>query len=89
MREGRAPLVDGNLRSMFYQWVKPILSKLARELRQTKVDPYDEMSNALEYFIVELRLFRYSDLGLIDERWDGAGRRRYLFRVEPVLERRS
>lgn len=70
IRKGKAPAIDGNLRSLFYQWIKPLLSKLAKELRKTKTDPYDEMSNALEYFIFDLKLFRYEDFGLVDERWE-------------------
>jgi hypothetical protein len=84
--EGKAPKISGNLRSLYYQWVKPVVAKLP-ELLKTKVDFYDETLNALELFIGELGLFSYRDLELVDERWDGAGRRRYLFRVEPLLHR--
>jgi hypothetical protein len=70
IQKGKAPAIDGNLRSLYYQWVKPVLSKLARELSKIKTDPYDEMSNAMEYFIVDLKLFRYEDFGLVDERWE-------------------
>ena len=85
--EGKAPKISGNLRSLYYQWVKPVVANLP-EFLKTKVDFYDETLNALELFIGELGLFSYRDLELVDERWDGAGRRRYLFRVEPVLHRR-
>jgi hypothetical protein len=70
IQKGKAPAIDGNLRSLYYQWVKPVLSKLVRELGKIKTDPYDEMSNAMEYFIVDLKLFRYEDFGLVDERWE-------------------
>jgi hypothetical protein len=67
--EGKAPKINGNLRSLYYQWVKPVVAKLP-ELLKTKVDYYDETLNALELFIGELRLFAYRDLELVDERWE-------------------
>ena len=70
IQKGKAPAIDGNLRSLFYQWVKPVIAKLIREMKGVKTDPYDEMINALEYFVVDLKLFRYEDLGLVDERWE-------------------
>ena len=84
--EGKTPKISGNLRSLYYQWVKPIVAKLP-ELLKTKTDFYEETCEALELFIGKLHLFTYRDLDLVDERWDGAGRRRYLFRVEPILHR--
>jgi hypothetical protein len=84
--EGKAPKISGNLRSLYYQWVKPIVAKLP-ELLKTKTDFYEETSEALELFVSKLHLFTYRDLDLVDERWDGAGRRRYLFRVESILHR--
>jgi hypothetical protein len=70
IQKGKAPAIDGNLRSLFYQWLKPVLSKLAKMLARTKTDPYDEMLNAMEFFVVDLKLFRYEDFGLVDERWE-------------------
>ena len=67
--EGKAPKISGNLRSLYYQWVKPVVAKLP-ELLKTKVDFYDETLNALELFICELHLFSYRDLELVDERWE-------------------
>jgi hypothetical protein len=67
--EGKAPKISGNLRSLYYQWVKPVVAKLP-ELLKTKVDFYDETLNALELFIGELGLFSYRDLELVDERWE-------------------
>jgi len=67
--DGRAPKINGNLRSLYYQWVKPVVAKLP-ELLKTKVDFYDETLNALELFVGELRLFSYRDLELVDERWE-------------------
>jgi len=70
IRKGKVPAIDGNLRSLFYQWIKPILSKLVKEMRKVKTEPYGEMINELEYFIFDLKLFRYEDFGLLDERWE-------------------
>jgi hypothetical protein len=39
--EGKAPKISGNLRSLYYQWVKPVVAKLP-ELLKTKVDFYGE-----------------------------------------------
>jgi hypothetical protein len=39
--EGKAPKISGNLRSLYYQWTKPVVAKLP-ELLKTKVDFYDE-----------------------------------------------
>jgi hypothetical protein len=67
--EGKAPKISGNLRSLYYQWVKPIVAKLP-ELLKTKTDFYELTSEALELFVGELRLFTYRDLDLVDERWE-------------------
>jgi hypothetical protein len=67
--EGKAPKISGNLRSLYYQWVKPIVAKLP-ELLKTKTDFYEETSEALELFVVKLHLFSYRDLDLVDERWE-------------------
>jgi hypothetical protein len=67
--EGKAPKISGNLRSLYYQWVKPIVAKLP-ELLKTKTDFYEETSEALELFVGKLHLFAYRDLDLVDERWE-------------------
>jgi hypothetical protein len=67
--EGKAPKISGNLRSLYYQWVKPIVAKLP-ELLKTRTDFYEETSEALELFVVKLQLFSYRDLDLVDERWE-------------------
>lgn len=69
MQRGKIPKVEGNLRSLFYQWVKPVLARIPGALSK-RSDPYDEMLDALEIFIVEQKLFRYRDLDLIDENWE-------------------
>jgi hypothetical protein len=69
MQRGKVPKVEGNLRSLFYQWIKPIVVKLP-ELQSAKTDPYHEMLNVLETFTAELKLFKYRDLDIIDENWE-------------------
>jgi hypothetical protein len=68
MQRGKVPKVDGNLRSLFYQWVKPVMARVPGGLG-TKFDPYAEMLDTLEVFIGELGLFRYRDLEIIDGDW--------------------
>lgn len=69
IQEGKAPKVEGNLRSLYYQWLKPILARLP-EANEARTDPYQELLNAMELFVVKLGLFRYRDLELVDERWE-------------------
>lgn len=68
MQRGKVPKVEGNLRSLFYQWVKPVMAKVPGGLG-TNFDPYGEMLDTLEVFIGELGLFRYRDLEIIDGDW--------------------
>jgi len=68
MQRGKVPKVEGNLRSLFYQWVKPVMAKVPGGLGTT-FDPYAEMLDALEVFVGELKLFRYRDLEIIDGDW--------------------
>lgn len=67
MIDGVIPTVKGNLRSLYYQWIKPVIWRVTDSYR---VDPYDKMSDALEIFVTKLHLFHYRDLGLIDENWE-------------------
>jgi hypothetical protein len=65
IKQGKQPLVDGNIRSFWYSHVKPVLSRL-----QYKVTG-DRFVNDVYYCFVKLRvarLFEYSDFGFIDER---------------------
>lgn len=66
---GQAEPLEGNLRSVYYSWVKPVVARLP-ETHQQSTDPYEVMLNAFETFVVKLKLWRYGDLDLVDERWD-------------------
>lgn len=68
MQRGKVPKVEGNLRSLFYQWVKPVMAKIPGGLGTT-FDPYAEMLDVLEVFVGELGIFRYRDLEIIDGDW--------------------
>jgi hypothetical protein len=69
MQRGKVPKVEGNLRSLFYQWIKPVVVKLP-ELQKAKTNPYHEMLNVLETFTAKLKIFKYRDLDIIDENWE-------------------
>lgn len=68
MEREKVPKVEGNLRSLFYQWVKPVMTRIPGGLGTT-FDPYAEMLDALEVFVGELGIFRYRDLEIIDGDW--------------------
>ena len=65
----QAPPIEGNLRSLYYQWVKPVAARLP-EVQRQRGDPYDVMIDELERLIVGLQLWRYRDLELVDENWE-------------------
>lgn len=65
----KVPKIDGGLKSLYYQWIHPVISRIP-ELETVVRDPYDEMLQALRLFIVELKVFRYKDLGMVDENWE-------------------
>ena len=69
MQRGKVPKVEGNLRSLYYQWVKPVFSKIPGGL-EGKFDPYLEMLDVMELFIAKMKLFKYRDLDLIDPSWE-------------------
>jgi hypothetical protein len=65
-RAGQLVRVDGNLRSFFYQWVKPVVARIPEAL-EAKTDPYDTMLEVFTELVGTHRLFRYSELDLTDE----------------------
>jgi len=68
MLDGKTEKIQGNLRSLFYQWIKPVVSRIPNQGRQS--DPYDAMCDALQLLVIELKLFRYRQLELVDENWE-------------------
>ena len=69
IRAGEARGVDGNLRSFFYQWVKPVMAKIPGALEAAR-DPYDTMLDVFAEMIGDYKLFAYADLDLSDENWE-------------------
>ncbi len=68
--QGRIAPIDGNLRSLYYQWIKPVVARLP-EVQEQSTDPYDVMIDELERFVVRLGWWKYRDLDLVDEGWAG------------------
>lgn len=69
IRAGEARGVDGNLRSFFYQWIKPVMAKIPGALSAAR-DPYDTMLDVFAEMVGDYKLFSYSDLDLTDESWE-------------------
>ena len=66
IKQGKMSPIDGNIRSFWYQSVKPVLSKLGFKLTGTKYT--EKVYDTFVLMVTKLRLFRYADFGFIDER---------------------
>ncbi len=75
--QGHEPPVDGNIRTLWYRFIKPVVAKLP-EATEARLDPYRVMVRELSQMVVDRRLFDYADMGFVDENWEnrriGAGR---------------
>jgi len=69
IKNGSEKPIDGNIRTFWYLWVKPVLSHL-NDGNKVKTDPYHTMLSAFTEMIMDLRLFNYSDFGFTDENWE-------------------
>ncbi len=69
VRSGRISGVDGNLRSFFYQWIKPVMARIPGALEQ-KRDPYSTMLDVFVELVEKYQLFRYAELDLDDANWE-------------------
>jgi hypothetical protein len=69
IKDGSEKPIDGNIRTFWYLWVKPVLSHMEDD-DKVKTDPYHTMSSAFTEMIMDLRLFNYSDFGFTDENWE-------------------
>lgn len=69
VRDQKDPPVDGNLRSSWYRYAKPILARIPDDDDLVK-DPYDTLGRMLAELVLERKLFRYADLGIVDENWE-------------------
>lgn len=68
IKSGEVEGIYGNLRTFFYQWVKPVVGRIPGAL-DAKRDPYDTMLDIFVEFVGKYKLFRYADLELEDENW--------------------
>lgn len=65
---GKEPPIRGNVRTIWYRYIKPILSHLDDE-DQVKSDPYNLMIRAFSDLAQEGKV-RYMDFGLVDQNWE-------------------
>jgi len=66
IKQGKMSLIDGNIRSFWYQSVKLVLSRLGFKLTGTKYT--DLVYDTFVEMVTKFRLFKYADFGFIDER---------------------
>ena len=69
---GDEPQLEGNVRSFWYRWVKPVLMRLPPEKRPQQV-PDRLVSGVLASLIEGRRLLSYADFGFTDENWRNRG----------------
>ncbi len=69
IRAGREPAVDGNIRTFWYRWLKPIVGRLSPGEVGRK-DPYRVMVRELAEMVGVERRFDYRDFGFVDENWE-------------------
>ena len=77
IRAGREPRVEGNIRTFWYRWLKPIVGRLAAE-DLGRLDPYRVLVHELAEMVGSERQFDYADFGFADDNWEnrriGVGR---------------
>lgn len=66
IKQGKVPPIEGNIRSFWYQNVKPVLSRLGVKLSGTKYT--EKVYDTFVEMVTRLRLFKYKDFGFLDER---------------------
>ncbi len=65
----KQPAIEGNLRTFWYAWIKPVLARLPGAL-EAKKDPYDVMTQTFSEMVLDLKLFHYADFDFTDENWE-------------------
>lgn len=65
----KQPTIEGNLRTFWYGWVKPVLARVPGAL-EAKKDPYDVMTQTFTEMVFDLELFHYADFDFTDENWE-------------------
>lgn len=68
IQAGISPPIEGNLRTFWYRWVKPILARIPDD-EHIKSDPYDLMLAAFSRLVMEDQVVSYSDFDFTDENW--------------------
>jgi hypothetical protein len=68
VRRGELEGVDGNLRSFFYRFVKPVFARLPGAL-DSGHDPYETMLDVFVELVGEHKLLSYWELDLTDDNW--------------------
>jgi hypothetical protein len=66
---GQEPPLIGNIRTFWYRFVKPVLSRIEDD-QGMKTDPYEIMLRAFNDLIMGRKLFRYADFDFTDEGWE-------------------
>ena len=66
IRDGSEPPVEGNIRTCFYRWVKPVLAHIPDD-DNVKLPPYETMLRAFAELVIEHKLFTYAEFGFEDE----------------------
>jgi hypothetical protein len=65
---GSEPAIEGNLRTFWYRWVKPVLGRIPDDER-LKSDPYEMMLAAFAELVMERGEVAYADFDFTDENW--------------------
>ncbi len=65
----RAQPIFGNVRSLYYEWVKPTFSHIHDD-DNAKTHPYDVMVHEMRDMALDHHLFRYQDFDLTDENFE-------------------
>ena len=69
IQEGKEQPINGNVRTFWYMWVKPVLAHIHDD-DKSKTDPYDVMLKLFAEMVLDQKLFHYSDFDFSDENWE-------------------
>lgn len=68
IRRGEEDGVDGNLRSFYYRFVKPVYARIPGGLAG-RSDPYEQMLDVFVELVRDRKLISYAELDLVDDNW--------------------
>lgn len=69
IQQGSEPPIEGNIRTFWYLWVKPVLSRFSSD-NDAKTDPYDVLTQHFSQMVLTHKLFAYKDFDFTDENWE-------------------